>query len=99
MHAACHGPGARDAGRGATQRGQTVPAARCEAANLPVLVRSCQRPDAALASPEAGFTAAMLGMRLSRCLSLALPPAGVGVLDVYANGVRVSAWNAGALAQ
>lgn len=40
-----------------------------------------------------GFAAALLGMRLSRCLSLSLPPGGVGVLDVYSNGVRVSAWN------
>jgi broad specificity phosphatase PhoE len=44
-----------------------------------------------------GFTAAMLGMRLSRCISLHLPHGGVGVLDVFANGVRVSAWNVDAL--
>jgi broad specificity phosphatase PhoE len=44
-----------------------------------------------------GFTAAMLGMRLSRCISLHLPHGGVGVLDVFANGVRLSAWNIDAL--
>lgn len=41
----------------------------------------------------AGFTAAMLGMRLSRCLSLSLPHGGVGVVDVFGNGVRLTAWN------
>jgi len=41
-----------------------------------------------------GFTAAMLGMRLSRCLSLNLPFGGIGMLDAFENGVRVSAWNA-----
>lgn len=45
-----------------------------------------------------GFTAAMLGMRLSRCISLHLPHGGCGVLDVFGNGVRVSAWNVDALA-
>ncbi len=44
-----------------------------------------------------GFTAAMLGMRLSRCLSLNLPYGGIGALDVFQNGVRVAAWNADAL--
>ncbi len=44
-----------------------------------------------------GFTAAMLGMRLSRCISLHLPHGGVGVLDVFANGVRLAAWNIDAL--
>jgi broad specificity phosphatase PhoE len=44
-----------------------------------------------------GFTAAMLGMRLSRCLSLALPHGGIGVVDVFANGVRLTAWNLDAL--
>jgi hypothetical protein len=44
-----------------------------------------------------GFTAALLGMRLSRCISLHLPHGGVGVVDVFANGVRISAWNADAL--
>ncbi len=45
-----------------------------------------------------GFAAALLGMRLSRSLSLSLPHGGIGILDVFANGVRVSAWNADALA-
>jgi len=40
-----------------------------------------------------GFSAAMLGMRLSRCLSLNLPHGGVGVLDVFHNGVRIASWN------
>jgi broad specificity phosphatase PhoE len=40
-----------------------------------------------------GFAAAMLGMRLSRCLSLYLPHGGIGVVDVFANGVRLTAWN------
>ena len=44
-------------------------------------------------SLQAGFAAAMLGMRLSRAVSLQLPPAGFGVLDVYGNGVRVTTWN------
>ena len=44
-----------------------------------------------------GFTAAMLGMRLSRCLSLNLPFGGVGALDVFQNGVRVASWNADAV--
>ncbi len=44
-----------------------------------------------------GFTAAMLGMRLSRCLSFNLPHGGIGVLDVFANGARIAAWNIGAL--
>lgn len=41
-----------------------------------------------------GFTAAMLGMRLSRCLSLNLPFGGIGLLDVFENGVRIAGWNA-----
>ncbi len=41
----------------------------------------------------AGFAAAMLGMRLTRCLSLRLPPGGLGILDVYGNGVRIAAWH------
>lgn len=45
----------------------------------------------------AGFTAAMLGMRLSRCVSLNLPHGGLGVLDVFGNGARVATWNVGAL--
>ena len=45
-----------------------------------------------------GFTAAMLGMRLSRCVSLNLPHGGVGILDVFHNGVRISCWNPGAVA-
>lgn len=40
-----------------------------------------------------GFAAAMLGMRLSRCLSLYLPHGGTGVLDVFQNGVRIASWN------
>jgi broad specificity phosphatase PhoE len=40
-----------------------------------------------------GFSAAMLGMRLSRCLSLNLPHGGFGALDVFENGVRVATWN------
>ncbi len=45
-----------------------------------------------------GFAAAMLGMRLSRGVSLNLPHGGVGVLDCYDNGVRVQCWNPGAFA-
>lgn len=41
-----------------------------------------------------GFAAAMLGMRLSRCLSLNLPFGGIGILDAFQNGVRIAAWNA-----
>jgi len=44
-----------------------------------------------------GFAAAMLGMRLSRCLSLNLPYAGIGALDAFQNGVRIATWNADAL--
>jgi broad specificity phosphatase PhoE len=44
-----------------------------------------------------GFAAALLGMRLSRCLSLNLPFGGVGVLDVFQNGVRIAGWNVDAL--
>lgn len=40
-----------------------------------------------------GFAAAMLGMRLSRCLSLNLPFGGIGILDAFENGVRVAGWN------
>ena len=40
-----------------------------------------------------GFAAAMLGMRLSRCVSLNLPHGGIGVLDAFQNGVRISTWN------
>lgn len=40
-----------------------------------------------------GFAAAMLGMRLSRAVSLNLPHGGVGVLDVFQNGVRIATWN------
>lgn len=45
----------------------------------------------------AGYAAAMLGMRLSRCVSLQVPHGGLGVLDVYENGARISCWNPGAL--
>jgi broad specificity phosphatase PhoE len=44
-----------------------------------------------------GFAAAMLGMRLSRCLSLNVPHGGIGVLDVFQNGVRIACWNPDAL--
>ena len=44
-----------------------------------------------------GFAAAMLGMRLSRCLSLNLPYAGIGALDAFQNGVRIATWNGDAL--
>ncbi len=44
-----------------------------------------------------GFAAAMLGMRLARGVSLGLPAGGLGVLDVFENGVRIAAWNADAL--
>ncbi|MBL8733653.1 MAG: histidine phosphatase family protein [Planctomycetes bacterium] len=44
-----------------------------------------------------GFTAAMLGMRLSRCMSLNLPHGGLGALDVFDNGVRMATWNVDAL--
>lgn len=44
-----------------------------------------------------GFAAAMLGMRLSRCLSLNLPYGGLGVFDVFQNGVRIATWNPDAL--
>lgn len=46
-----------------------------------------------------GFAAATLGMRLSRCVSLNLPHGGLGVLDMFHNGVRVASWNPGALAE
>lgn len=45
-----------------------------------------------------GFAAAMLGMRLSRAVSLNLPHAGIGVLDCFGNGARITCWNPGALA-
>jgi broad specificity phosphatase PhoE len=44
-----------------------------------------------------GFAAAMLGMRLARSVTLALPPGGVGALDVFQNGSRVACWNLDAL--
>lgn len=40
-----------------------------------------------------GFAAAMLGMRLPRCVSLQLPHGGVGVLEVFQNGSRIACWN------
>jgi broad specificity phosphatase PhoE len=46
-----------------------------------------------------GFTAAMLGMRLSRSVSLSLPMGGIGALDVFQNGSRVATWNLDALRQ
>jgi hypothetical protein len=36
-------------------------------------------------------------MRLARCVSLNLPHGGLGVLDVYQNGVRVGCWNPAAI--
>lgn len=44
-----------------------------------------------------GFAAAVLGMRLSRAVSLQVPHGGVGVLDLYGNGARVQCWNPEAL--
>ncbi|MCA8977279.1 MAG: histidine phosphatase family protein [Planctomycetes bacterium] len=46
-----------------------------------------------------GFAAAMLGMRLSRCVSLHLPHGGLGVMDVFQNGVRIGCWNPDAMSQ
>ncbi len=46
-----------------------------------------------------GFAAAMLGMRLSRCVSLNLPHGGIGILDLFANGARVQTWNPDALVE
>ncbi len=45
-----------------------------------------------------GFAAAMLGLRLSHCVSLSVPHAGLGILEMFANGSRIAAWNATALA-
>lgn len=45
-----------------------------------------------------GFVAAMLGMRLSRCVSLNLPHGGIGALDVFQNGARIACWNPDAIA-
>ncbi|MEZ5965098.1 MAG: histidine phosphatase family protein [Planctomycetota bacterium] len=44
-----------------------------------------------------GFVAALLGMRLSRAVSLSLPHGALGVIDVYGNGVRLAAWHVDAL--
>ncbi|MFK7742775.1 MAG: histidine phosphatase family protein [Planctomycetota bacterium] len=44
-----------------------------------------------------GFAAAMLGMRLSRSLSLNTPFGSMSMFDVFENGVRVSGWNVDAL--
>jgi broad specificity phosphatase PhoE len=44
-----------------------------------------------------GFAAAMLGMRLSRSVTMSLPYGGLGALDVFQNGSRVSTWNVDAL--
>jgi len=44
-----------------------------------------------------GFACAMLGMRLSRAVSLGLPHGAIGILDVFANGARVAAWHPEAL--
>ncbi len=45
----------------------------------------------------AGFAAAMLGMRLSRSVTLGLPMGGIGALDVFMNGSRLATWNLDAL--
>lgn len=44
-----------------------------------------------------GAVAALLGLRLSRCVSMSLPHGGVGVVDAYDNGVRIQSWNPGAV--
>lgn len=44
-----------------------------------------------------GFAAAMLGMRLSRCVSLNVAHGGLGVLDVFHNGSRIACWSPDAL--
>jgi len=46
-----------------------------------------------------GFAAAMLGMRLSRCVSLNLPHGGLGILELFANGARIATWNPEALVE
>jgi broad specificity phosphatase PhoE len=46
-----------------------------------------------------GFAAAMLGMRLSRCVSLNLPHGGMGILELFANGARIATWNPDALVE
>ena len=51
----------------------------------------------AAGSVVAGFVAAMLGMRLSRTPSLTLPHGALGIIDVYANGVKLIAWHPQAL--
>lgn len=45
----------------------------------------------------AAFASTMLGIRLSRSVSLNLPHGGLGVLDVFQNGARITCWNPGAL--
>lgn len=40
-----------------------------------------------------GFSTALLGMRLSRSVSLNLPHGGIGILDCFANGARIATWN------
>lgn len=40
-----------------------------------------------------GFASAVLGMRLSRSVSLHLPAGGMGVLDVFPDGARLQSWN------
>ncbi len=44
-----------------------------------------------------GFTAALLGMRLSRAVCLNLPHAGMGIVDIFSNGARITSWNPSAL--
>lgn len=40
-----------------------------------------------------GFATALLGIRLSRSVSLNLPHGGLGILDCFANGARITSWN------
>lgn len=44
-----------------------------------------------------GFSAALLGLRLSRCVSLNLPHGALGILDAYESGVRIHSWNPAAV--
>ena len=40
-----------------------------------------------------GFTAAMLGMRLSRSISLNLPHGAMAILEMFSNGARLATWH------
>lgn len=44
-----------------------------------------------------GLATAMLGMRLSRAVSLNLPHGAMGILDIFGNGARLTAWHPEAL--